>query len=368
MTILLFLIILGALVFVHELGHFVMAKLAGIRVDEFGIGFPPKIFSVRYGETEYSVNVIPFGGFVKIFGESLDDINDSEEEDKTRSFVSKSKWWQALILVAGVTCNIIFAWVLISVGFMIGQPTPVDYGGSVAVQDPGLVVLQIEKESPAEMAGLRVGDVVETISAPDASILPKGILDIDSFQNFVKMHQDDTLSLVYKRGDEIFGTTILPEDGFIEDRKGLGVAIEMIGTLSLPPHQAFWEGAKTTLSLTRTVAIELGKFFGRLFTGNAGFGEVTGPIGIVGLVGDAATLGFVHILSFTAIISIHLAIINLVPFPALDGGRLLFVIIEAIIRRPVPVMFFRIANTVGFVLLLGLMIVVTYNDILKLFL
>ena len=349
----------------HELGHFLTAKLAGIRVDEFGIGFPPRLFSVRYGETEYSINIVPFGGFVKIFGESPDEIEGASTEEKERSFTAKTRGWQALVLVAGVVCNMFFAWILISLGFMIGQPTPIDYGGDGVVQNPKLTVLEVQTESPADNMGIRVGDTIESVATDEETLIAES-LSVESFQSFVHTYQEEEITLVYKRGEEYFASEGSPVEGLIEGKKGLGVAIDMIGTLQLPVHTALSEGFLTTVDLTKTITIELGKFFGRLFVGAAHFSEVTGPIGIVSLVGNAAQLGIVHVLAFTAVISIHLAVINLVPIPALDGGRLLFVAIEAIIRKPVPQKVFIVANLIGFIFLVALMIVVTYSDIVKL--
>ncbi len=362
MSIILFIIILGALVFVHELGHFLIAKASGVRVDEFGLGFPPRITSITRGETRYSINAIPFGGFVRIFGENPEDALESPE-DADRSFTSKSRWKQAAILVAGVTFNIIFAWLLISLGFMIGQPTPVSYEGPGQVVDPQVIIVQTAPDSPAQRSGIQAGDVITAVSTENAqldSITPQGI------SAFIAEHQDGPVTLSYKRGDEMSSVELTPEEGIVEGQKVVGVSFDMIGTLQLSFLPALVEGLITTVDLTGLIAVELGSFLGGLFVGEGDLSQVTGPVGIVGLVGDASALGLVHLLSFTAIISIHLAIINMIPFPALDGGRLLFVAIEAVIRRPVPVKIFQYTNSIGFVLLIVLMILVTYSDIVKL--
>lgn len=362
MSILLFLIILGALVFVHELGHFLIAKLSGTRVDEFGIGFPPRLVSVKYGETRYSLNLVPFGGFVKIYGEDPEEVK--EGKDAGRSFIDKSKWWQAAILVAGVTFNMIFAWLLISVGFMMGQPTPADYEGPGQVVDSQLVILGTIPGSPAGEADLQPGDVITAVST-EGSVL-QDITD-EATVEFIGNNQDETIFLEYSRGGEILNAELQPIAGITDDKKVLGVSFDMIGYLQLGPINSLIEGFTTTIDLTGTIFIELMRFFGQLFIGSADLSQVAGPVGIVGLVGDASQLGLVHLLSFTAIISIHLAIINMVPFPALDGGRLLFVAIEAVTRRPVPVKVFQYTNAVGFFILILLMILVTFSDIARLF-
>jgi len=361
MTILLFIIILGALVFVHELGHFLVAKLSGTRVDEFGLGFPPRIASVTYGETRYSLNLVPFGGFVKIYGENPEEVE--EGLDVGRSFTDRSKWWQAAILVAGVTFNMIFAWILISAGFMIGQPTPLAYDGPGQVVNPELVILGTFPDSPAQDAGLQAGDVITGVSAGEQALSE---ISDDTVSAFINEQQDELVVIEYYRGEELLSAELTPVSGLVEGKKAVGVSFDMIGTLQLGPIAALSEGFSTTINLTKTIFTELSKFFGSIFIGEGDLSQVTGPVGIVGLVGDASRLGFVHILSFTAIISIHLAIINMIPFPALDGGRLLFVVIEAIIRRPVPMKIFQYTNAIGFFLLIGLMIVVTFSDIAKL--
>lgn len=360
MTIILFVIILGVLVFVHELGHFLLAKLSGIRVDEFGLGFPPKIASFKKGETVYSINIVPFGGFVRIHGENLEEV----EEDVDRSFSSKNRWWQAAILVAGVTFNLIFAWALISIGFMIGQPTSVDYVGFGEVKDPEVVVVQTFPESPAFEGGIKIGDVIKGVSANDQEL--ETVSDV-SISEFIKNNQDSVIEIEHQRGQELLVTNVTPKEGIIEDQKVIGLSFDMIGTLKLAPHMAILEGLISTIDLTKLVTVELGKFFGNIIIGEGDFSGVAGPVGIVSLVGDASRLGLVHILSFTAIISIHLAIINMVPFPALDGGRLLFVAIEGVTRKTIPPKVFQYVNLIGFAILILLMIVVTYVDISRLF-
>ena len=265
MSIIIFLIILSLLVIVHELGHFLVARRFGIKVEEFGIGLPPKALKIfTWKGTPFTLNWLPFGGFVKIFGENADtQVSDSE------SFQSKNRWIQASVLVAGVFGNFIFAWFLFAIGLMIGMP----------------------------------GEI-------------------------------------------------------------LGLSGE--GIVQLFPHEAIWQGLKVTAELTLLTGQALIQFIVEAVSGSADFSSVSGPVGIVGLIGEASALGFVYLMVFTAIISINLAIINLLPFPALDGGRLLFVGIEAIIRRPVPPRLFQIVNAIGFIILLGLMALVTGNDILKL--
>lgn len=366
MSIIAFLIILAVLILVHEFGHFIVAKKSGIRVDEFGLGFPPKIVAKKWGSTLYTLNAIPFGGFVKIFGE---DSHSSEitEENKKVSFVFKPKWIQALVLVAGVTFNIIFAWILISLGFVIGVPAPVDYSGFGKVNNTHLVITEVLENSPAKTAGLKSGDYIKEISSGSKTINEKDI-NSESVKNIISETKTENIKLTFVRGKNSPQTVeIKPNTEIVDGKKVIGIAMDEIGTLKLPIHLAFLEGARTTYLLTKGTAIGLGSFLWNAILFKSDLSQVSGPIGIANVVGEATKLGFSYIVSLTAVISINLAIINLLPFPALDGGRLLFVLIEAIRRKPISPNIVRNINLVGFSLLLILMVVVSAHDLIKLF-
>lgn len=362
MSILLFIIILAILILAHEFGHFIVAKRSGIRVDEFGIGFPPKIWGKKIGETEYTLNLFPIGGFVKIFGETPDD-ESIKGPDAKRSFVNKPKYIQAAVLSAGVFFNILLAWFLISAGFMIGLPTSVDeIPEGRALQNTSVVITDILSGSPAENIGLKVGDKILSLkSGENGIVLPS----TEAMQEFIASRPGEDIVITIQRGKQPAEDVIIqPAEGIIE-RPAIGVAMDEIGILRLPPYLALWEGAKLTASLTKATFFGLAEFFGSLFAGNADLSSVAGPVGIVGIVGDASEFGFIYLLSLTALISINLAIINLIPFPALDGGRLLFLLIETIKRSPIKPKVANTANMIGFVLLLLLMVIITYNDIVK---
>lgn len=362
MSFIIFIIVLAILVFVHELGHFLAAKKSGIKVTEFGIGFPPRLFSKQKGETLYSLNAIPFGGFVKIFGEDPDDESLSGPE-KERSISSKPKRTQALVLVAGVTFNILFAWMLISIGYTVGFPTSLTHTGPGIVENPRLVVTTVAPDSPAQISGIKVGD--EIVSLTSEGIYKLEELSAPSISNFIEAHGKEGITFTLKRGKEILENEVMGQEGIIQNKVAVGIGMDTIGTLTLPVHLAIIEGAKDTIKLTYLTAVGLISFIGTAIVGQGDFGQVTGPIGIAGLVGDVTKLGFVYLLSFTAVISINLAVINLFPFPALDGGRLLFIGIEAIFRKPIPVKVANWLNGVGFFLLLALMAVVTLHDIIR---
>jgi len=364
MSILIFIIVLAVLILVHEFGHFITAKKSGVRVDEFGIGFPPRLFRLfKWGETDFTVNSIPFGGFVKIHGENPDE-NETESTDTSRSLAHKSRGTQALVIVAGILFNIIFAWILISFGYVYGLPTPVDPENPTVrpLQNPNLVITSILADSPALSSGLKAGDVIFAVEDGD-KILEE--INPETFSKFID-ESDGSISLSIKRGDEIIQNEIEPKEGIVENKKAIGISMSMIGILKLPAPLAVWEGAKTTVEVLWAVTVGLLQFLGQIFTGAADFSSVTGPVGIVGLVGDASNLGFIYLLQFTAFISLNLAVINLLPFPALDGGRLLFLLIEAIKRKRINPKVVNSLNALGFILLLLLMVVVTVHDIIKL--
>lgn len=365
MSIIIFFVILLVLVLVHEFGHFFSAKKFGIRVDEFGFGFPPKIFGIKKGETEYTFNLLPIGGFVKIFGE-----NPGEESlngpDKNRSFVNKAKWKQAIVLLAGVFANFLLAWVLFSFGLMSGLPTSVsDAPNGANIEDSHLVIVSVLKDSPAEKAGLKSGDKI--ISLQSGNELIRDISTKD-FKSFVMSHGDKEIELVFLRGKESempMAVKIMPVQN--EIGPSIGIAMDQIGIVKLPFFMAFWEGLKLDWSVTKGTAIGLFTLIKDALAGKGDISAVTGPVGMVGIVGDASSFGFAYLLSFAALISVNLAVINLIPFPALDGGRLLFLLIEKIKGSRLNIKFANTANVVGFAILIIFMLIVTYHDVVKLF-
>lgn len=351
------------MVFVHEFGHYITAKKNGIRVDEFAIGFPPRIFSWMRGETKWSLNLIPIGGYVKIFGENPDE-ESMAGPDSPRSFVNKPKYIQALVLSAGILFNIIFAWALITLGFIFGFPVPASDYPEEYIHDRSLVVIATVADSPAAFVGVEPGDTIARVTSGDETLAN---LEPVAFSEFIASHGGETVALELKRGDDVRTVELMPEEGVINGKPAIGVSIDTVGILKLPFFTAVIQGIKTTANIIWQTVVGLFTFFFDAFRGQGDFSQVSGPVGIAGIVGGMAELGFMYLISLTAFISINLAVINLIPFPALDGGRLLFVAIEAVIRRPISPKIANTLNAVGFLLLLLLMVVVTYNDIAKLF-
>jgi regulator of sigma E protease len=364
MTVILFLAVLVALVIVHELGHFAVAKLFRMRVDEFGVGFPPRLASLWRGETEYSLNLLPFGGFVRIFGE--DPAAEVMGPDAERSFARGTKIAQASVLIAGVAANVLFAWLLFSVGFIAGMPTAAHDTRFGAPADVRLAVTGVLPDSPAARAGLRSGD---NILALEAGAMTLERPTPESVMSFLGAQELKTATLSIERSGTTMSVHVQPIVGLFpaEPKKvGIGISMGEVGEVVLPPHRALIAGGVLTFSTFKDITLGLGTFFLQALSLSADLSSIAGPVGIATMVGDASALGFVHLLVFAAFISLNLAVINLIPFPALDGGRLLFVGIEAVTRRTVPLRAFRLMNVIGFGLLIALMVVVTYHDIARL--
>ena len=360
MPIIIFIVVLLFLVSVHEFGHFIVAKKAGIRVDEFAFGFPPRIWSVKKGETTYALNALPLGGYVKIYGENPEDV---KGEDSKRSFIAQPRIIRGLVIVSGVVFNLLFAWLLFSAAFMVGVPAPIDGGEGYPVTDARLIVSGVAEKSPALLAGLESGDVIKKLSDKAESV---EVMSADQVIAFVSPREGHSMTLTYLRSGVEREARVTPVSGIVPGVAAVGIYMDAIGILQLPPHIALWVGLKKTYQFTVMTAVGLAEFLANAFTGTADLSQVTGPVGIVRAVGDAAGVGFSNVLLFTAVISINLAVINLIPFPALDGGRLLLIIIEGIIRRPIKPKIANAFNVVGLALLMLLMIVVTYNDVVKL--
>lgn len=356
LTIIVFILILGLLIFVHEFGHFIMAKRAGIKVEEFGFGFPPRIFGIKKGETIYSLNFLPIGGFVKIYGEEgkPTDKQSSKDSDKERAFYNKPIRTRAVILVAGVTMNLILAAFLLSIGYYLGLPEVVDDQAN-DLTGARVQITQVVFDSPAGQAGIKMGDIIVQFNK---------VIDL---QEFVEAHKGEEITIVIQRGDKILEKTLVPRVKPPAEEGPLGIALARTAIVYYPWYRALIMGITSTVNLTWFIIVALGSILWQLIiTGQLAI-EIAGPVGIFSLTGQAAQLGFIYILQLTALLSINLAIINAFPFPALDGGRLLFLAIEKIKGSPVSQKVEKFAHTAGFVILILLMIAVTWRDVVRVF-
>ncbi len=336
-----------AVVVIHEFGHFITAKKLGMRVKEFAFGFPPRLFSFTKGETTYSFNAVPLGGYVSIDGENGSTTGSEGDNTKDpRIFSNKSKWAQAIVLFAGPFMNLLLAFVLLSISYMTAP---------ISAHNGQLVVLSVEKNSPAEVAGLKESDILENFVNPD------------QFISFIQDSKTDTLALKIISTDNTEKTlTIKPNWDNGTHTKKIGVSLGMMTMQHLAFFPSIAQGFKDTLSITKETVKGFGGIIAKLFHGQSVKNSLSGPIGIAQQVGTASKFGFSYLLYFVAVISINLGVINLVPLPALDGGRLLFVGIEAVTRKKINSKIANTVNIVGFFLLIGLLIFVTILDILRL--
>lgn len=353
LTIIVFVLILGLLVFVHELGHFVAARKNGVKVEEFGFGFPPRIFGIKRGETIYSLNWIPLGGFVKIKGEAGEN---QEDED---SFAHKKIWQRALILASGVFMNFILAAVLLSVGFMIGLPQVINgENGSARIRDAKVQIVQVLEGTPAAGAELKPGDAILSIDGQE-------ILDVTAMQDYLGGKIDVPVKIVFERDNAQFEKEIKPVFLVETGRGGIGVGLLKSGIVSYPWYLALWKGAEAAVYFTGEVVVAFYELIKNLIVTQKVSVDLSGPVGIAVLTGEVARMGFVYLLQFTALLSVNLAVINFLPFPALDGGRILFLVIEKIRRKPVSQKIENLVHNVGFALLMLLILLVTFRDVMK---
>lgn len=359
MSIILFFVVLLLLVLVHEFGHFIVAKRSGIRVDEFAFGFPPRLFGIKKGETTYAFNALPLGGYVKIYGE---DPHEVEGPDRARSFSAQHRLVQSAVILAGIVFNLLLAWVLLSVTFMIGISATAETAAPHSIEGERVMLVGVPEEHPAYQAGLRPGDLLVSVSDQSETVMAT---DPESVTRFISERSGVPVEVTFLRDERTQVLSVIPQDGIAEGRGAIGVFMDNVGILKLSFFDAFVYGAVKTYEYTILTAVGIVDFLRTAIVGRADFTQVTGPVGIVGAVGDAAGLGIANLLLFTAIISVNLAVINVLPFPALDGGRLLFVAIEGVTRRPIAPVVANTMNLIGFGLLMLLMIVVTYHDIAR---
>ena len=360
MTIIIFIAILIALVLVHEFGHFLSAKLFGVKVQEFGIGFPPKIASVKRGETEYSLNALPLGGFVRIFGE------EGEAKKDQRSFASRPGWQRFVIIASGVIFNILFAFIIFWIGFSIGFPTALgeeEVGGTVVNQK--VQILEVAKGSPAQSAGLKEGDIIVKIQNPKSKI-QKDIRNVENLQQFTNDNKGEKLMVTIYRGERVVKTEVLVRQNPPEGQGGMGLVLADIGLVKYPLINAFLKAGEATFETIFFVFTGIYLLLKNLIISAELIGDVSGPVGIAVLTGQFYTLGIHYLVFFLALMSINLAVLNILPIPALDGGRLLFIGIEKLKGSPLKPEIENKIHAVGFALLIGLVVLVTIRDILQL--
>lgn len=318
------------LIFVHELGHFLTAKAVGIKVNEFALGMGPLLFHFTKGETEYSLRALPIGGYCKMEGED-------EESDNPRAFNNKPFWSKALVIVAGSFMNLILAIIILSaVLFYIGTPTN--------------VIKDVKQGAPAMIAGLKSGDEIVQIDQHK-------IKTWDELTNAIGNSTEKTISIQAVRDGKTMNFESKVAAGE-NNKKVIGITPEYNREISYA-GESIVMGAKSTWYM----GVSMIDVIGKLFTGEVSTKELTGPVGIVYMVGDTAKLGIMYVAQLTALISLNLAIVNMLPFPALDGGRLLFMIIRLFTGKAISDETEGKIHFIGILLLFSLMIYITFQDV-----
>ncbi|OGH92748.1 MAG: hypothetical protein A2534_01310 [Candidatus Magasanikbacteria bacterium RIFOXYD2_FULL_39_9] len=371
-TLLIFIAVLAVLVISHEWGHFMVARKSGMKVYEFGFGFPPRLFGIQLTKdangnkkwkfawrgkdddltqgTVYSFNLIPLGGFVRIKGED-------GQESGPDSFAAQKDWKKAATLLAGVGMNIILAFVLLSIGFMAGAPQAVDnLPPGTKVEDRRLEIMEVMEGKPASVGGLQSGDI---IMALDALQDPT----VQAMQEYVDAHKDQDIKVTVKRGDQTLEKNIHPFVYPDTGKGGLGVSLVEVGLVRYSWYKSIYYGGIMTGLYLKEILFSFGYLISGLFAGAPVGESLSGPVGIAVMTGKVARLGFNYLLNFIALLSLNLAIINVLPIPALDGGRFLFLLIGKLKGKAVEQKYEQVAHGIGFLVLISLVVLITIKDI-----
>jgi len=360
-----FIILLGVLIFVHELGHFLVAKILGVKVLKFSLGFPPALVMRKWGETEYILSWIPLGGYVKLLGEEPDSEEEIPPEELPRAFTTRPLWHRIAVVAAGPVFNYLSAillvcagYMLVSAGYIEGQLVPVSELGQVAGEREQVSseIGKVFEGTPAMKAGLKAGDKIVAIDSQPISRW-------NDMRAMIEKSPGQQLTITVERDGAKLDVTVTP--AMSEDKNASGEPVGRIGVtppnkfLKLGLTESLFEGLRFSAYLTKIVVQTLVK----LVTGEMSPKALGGPITIVQASGESLKAGVFNFLLLMAYISINLAIINILPVPILDGGHLMFFIVEAIIRRPVTGRIREIATQIGVLFLVFLFVMVFYNDI-----
>jgi len=344
LTVISFIFVFTIITVVHEFGHLYFSKKSGIRVHEFGIGFGPTLFSFKKNETTYKINLLPILGYVKIAGIDTEDPQEKETPDSEKYF-TKNPWQKFKSISSGAIMNLIFGFLVFSFLFMFSG-APAGISNEVSTISPG---------SPAAKVGLLPGDRLIAIDG-------KNYDDPQEAVKYIHQNAGNELRVKIKRNGETFTLKATPEYNKRMKVGLLGFSLK-VTTRPVNPLEAFWMGLKQTWGLCLLILMLLG----RLLTGQLALGDIAGPVGIAQITGQYAHQGIVSFLYFIAFFSVNVGLLNLLPIPALDGGRLVFVLIEAIRRKPISIEQENKIHAVGMYVLLGLIAVLTINDFLRIF-
>jgi regulator of sigma E protease len=340
-TILIFLGILAVLILAHELGHFATAKAFGVKVEEFGLGFPPRLIGIKRGETLYSLNAVPLGGFTKMAGE--------EDPDVPRSLASKGVGTRVIVLSAGSIMNALLPILLFAIAFMVPH--------NVLTGD--VVVAEVAPDSPAAAAGIEVGDTL-------VSLNDEPVQSIGDLQIFTQLNLGKEVNLALRHSDAtVEEVRLIPRWKPPPGEGAMGVALNMPDAVIVRQSYPFWEAIPMGVSECIETFVIFKNEILKWFIGASPV-QVTGPVGIAQLTGEVAQAGFSPLLQFAGFISINLALVNILPLPALDGGRIVFVLLGWVRRgKRISARTEGLVHAIGFALLIAAMIAVTYQDIIR---
>ncbi|MBI4101486.1 MAG: site-2 protease family protein [Candidatus Nealsonbacteria bacterium] len=342
-----FVSLIGLLV-LHEFGHFILAKRFGVKVEEFGVGYPPRIFGKKIGETIYSINLLPFGAFVRVPGE----IGGAEEE---RSFSRQSIPRRVAIMMGGVVSFWIMSSLIFTVVFNLGAPVAIGDEEASGFSNPRVQIAAVSPGSPAEIAGIKPGDTVLKFGK------------VKELQEFAEANKGKEILLTVQRGRSMFDVSLSPRANPPSGEGPLGVALVRMGTKSYPWWQTPWQGISQTWNLTLAVFQGYYQALANIFQGTPSGVQLTGPVGIFHLMGQASQMGVSYFLNFIGLISIYLAIFNVLPIPATDGGKLIFLGIEFFRKKPVAPKLEQGITTAFFLAMILLMVWVTIKDVIRIF-
>ncbi len=360
-----FIFLLGFLILIHEFGHFIAAKKSGVEVEEFGIGFPPRIFGKKIKGTIYSINYIPFGGFVRILGENPD----KENLKNPKSFSGKPPWIKAIILLAGVSANILITIIIFYCflgfnGFQSLQLQSFDYQFPFGTHNNNVLVSMVAEESPADIAGIKPYDLIISSGGEKFE-------NTEMFINFINDNKGTEVSLLLKNLDTggNRAINIIPRIIPPEEEGAIGVAVVNVSQLKYSGYpEKMLSGVLHTFNMGHFTF----STFGHLIKTSVQektikplSNSVSGPVGVLAFTKLSMEKGFWQVLNLMAVVSLGLALINILPIPAADGGRLVFVMYEVIFRRRVPNKIENNVNIVGFFLLILLLVLITYKDVLQ---
>ena len=350
-SILSFIAVLGIIVFVHELGHFLAAKLVGIRVEQFSLGFPPKMIGRKWGETEYMISWLPLGGYVKMAGMIDESLDDKPLTGAPWEFMSKNFFQKVFAISAGVIMNFILAFVIytiITLNLGIGEVGSAKIGA-------------VEAGMPADSLGLQRGDLIIAVNGDS-------IADWSAMAKVIHSYPEQEIEISWMREGEVFSGKVMT----VADETIVGDEIKTVGLIGIGPHvdrrpagfvESVISGGRTTVEIAGLSILTIKM----LVTGQAGIKDLVGPVGIVHFSGESARSGMVVFFGFIAFISVNIGFLNILPIPALDGGHLVYIVIESVIRRPISSKVKIIVQQVGMALLLVLLLVISYNDIMRFF-